>query len=175
MSRFIKDHIIAELEEHLRDRTEVLVVDVSKLTGTDVNRLRVDLGLNNIDTMSVKNSLAQQACSRVGLEALNPILEGPSTLVWGGEDVVALSKQITAWAKDLEDLEIKGAIVEGQMLDAAAVDRLSKSPGRLELLSKIAGIMLAPGGNIAGALLGGGGTIAGQIKSHSEGTDEMSE
>lgn len=168
MSRFIKDHIITELEDQLRDLGEVLVVDMSKLTGTDANRLRVDLGQNNIESLGVKNSLARLAASRVGLEALNPILEGPSTLVWGSEDVVALSKQITKWAKELDEFEIKGAAVEGQTLDAAGVDRLSKSPGRPELLSKIAGLILSPAGNIAGALLGTGGTIAGQVKSHSE-------
>lgn len=172
MSRFIKDHIITELEDHLRDRGEVLVVDMSKLTGTDANRLRVELGQNDIVTLGVKNSLARQACSRVGLEALNPVLEGPSTLVWGGEDVVALSRQITAWTKELDALEVKGAAVEGQTLDADGVDRLSKSPGRPELLSKIAGLILSPGGNIAGALLGPGGTVAGQIKSHSEGEED---
>ena len=84
------------------------------------------------------------------------------------EDIVALSKQITAWAKELESLEIKGAAVEGQTLDAAGVEKLSKSPGRPELLSKIAGLILSPAGNIAGALLGTGGTIVGQVKSHSE-------
>lgn len=171
MSRFIKDHIITELEDRLRDRGEVLVVDMSRLTGNDANRLRVELGQNSIETLGVKNSLARQACSRVGLEALNPVLEGPSTLVWGGEDIVALSKQITAWAKELDDFEVKGAAVEGQTLDAAGVDRLSKSPGRPELLSKIAGLILSPAGNIAGALLGTGGTVAGQIKSHSEGEE----
>jgi large subunit ribosomal protein L10 len=168
MSRFIKDHIITELEDQLRDLGEVLVVDMSKLTGTDANRLRVELGQNNIESLGVKNSLARLAASRVGLEALNPILEGPSTLVWGSDDVVAMSKQITKWAKELEEFQIKGAAVEGQTLDAAGVDKLSKSLGRPELLAKIAGLILSPGGNIAGALLGTGGTIAGQVKSHGE-------
>ncbi|NQV28480.1 MAG: 50S ribosomal protein L10 [Rhodopirellula sp.] len=168
MSKFIKDHIITELEDQLRDLGEVLVVDMSKLTGVDANRLRVALGQNNIETLGVKNSLARLACGRVGLDALNPILEGPSTLVWGSDDVVALSKQITAWSKELSEFHVKGAAVEGQTLDAAGVERLSKSPGRPELLSKIAGLILSPAGNIAGALLGTGGTIAGQIKSHSE-------
>ncbi|MBL6705962.1 MAG: 50S ribosomal protein L10 [Planctomycetaceae bacterium] len=168
MSKFIKEHIISELEDQLRGRGEVLVVDMSKLTGTDANRLRVELGQSKIETLGVKNSLARLAAGRVGLEALSPILEGPSTLVWGGDDVVALSKQITAWAKDLSALEIKGAAVEGQTLDAAGVDRLSKSPGRPELLSRIAGLILTPGGNVCGALLGAGGTIAGQIKSHGD-------
>jgi large subunit ribosomal protein L10 len=37
--------------------------------------------------------------------------------------------------------------------------------GRPELLSKIAGLILAPGARLAGALLGAGGVVAGQIKS----------
>lgn len=168
MSKFIKNHIITELEDRLRDRGEVLVVDMSKLSGNDANRLRVELGQKEIFTLTVKNSLARQACGRVGLEALSPVLEGSSTLVWGGEDVVALSREMTQWAKEFGDLEIKGGAVEGQTLDSAGVDRLSKSPGRPELLSKIAGLILSPAGNIAGALLGPGGTIAGQVKSKSE-------
>ncbi|MDA1164181.1 MAG: 50S ribosomal protein L10 [Planctomycetota bacterium] len=169
MSKFIKNHIITELEDQLRGLGEVLVVDMSKLTGNDANRIRVELGLRNVETLSVKNSLARHACSRVGLDALGPILQGPSTLVWGGEDIVALSRQITAWAKEVSALVVKGAAVEGQTLDAEGVVRLSKSPGRAELLSMIAGLILSPGGNIAGALLGPGGTVAGQVKSHSEG------
>jgi large subunit ribosomal protein L10 len=99
------------------------------------------------------------------------VLQGSSTLVWGGEDVVALSREITRWSKELSQLEIRGGSVEGKALDAAGVNKLSKSPGRLELLSIIAGLILSPGGNIAGALLGPGGTVAGQVKSKAEDED----
>lgn len=168
MSKVIKDHIISELTRELTGHGEVLVVDVSKLSGTEVNSLRVELSGKNITLLTVKNSLARQACEGVGLGALGPVLEGPSTLVWGGEDIVALSREITKWAKDIASLEIKGGAVEGRTLNAAGVDQLSKSPGRPELLSIIAGLILSPGGNIAGALLGPGGTVAGQIKSRAE-------
>ena len=168
MSRFIKEHIITELEDQLRDRGEVLVVDVSGLTGNEVNDLRLALRQQDISLLSVKNSLARRACESIGLEALGPVLEGPSTLVWGGEDVVALSREITKWAKEIGTFEVKGGAVEGKTLDAAGVDKLSKSPGRAELLSIIAGSILSPGGNIAGALLGPGGTVAGQIKSKAD-------
>ncbi len=161
MSKFIKNHIITELEDQLRDRGEMLVIDMSGMTGVDANNFRVEMGQKDISLLTVKNSLARRACDNVGLESLSPVLEGPSTIVWGGEDIVALSREITRWAKEIDELDVKGGSVEGQTLDAAGVDTLSKSPGRPELLSQIAGLILSPGGNIAG-----------QIESKAEDDDE---
>lgn len=168
MSKVIKNHIINELSGELDGHGEVLVIDVSKLTGNEVNALRGELRAKDISLLTVKNSLAKRACEGTSLEALGPVLEGSSTLVWGGEDVVALSREITKWSKEIETFEIRGGAVEGKTLDRAGVDKLSKSPGRPELLSIIAGLILSPGGNIAGALLGPGGTVAGQVKSKAE-------
>lgn len=168
MSKVIKNHIIAELQTALDGCAEILVVDVSGLTGTDVNDMRVKLREKNISLLTVRNSLARLACNNIGLESLCPALDGPSTLVWGGEDIVALSKEISGWVKEIKRFEIRGGTVEGQTLDAEGVDRLSKSPGRPELLSIVAGMILSPGGNIAGALLGPGGTVAGAIKSKAD-------
>ena len=172
MSKFIKDHIINELEECLRSHSEVLVVDVSKLTGVDANVFRNGLNQKDIRMLTVKNSLARRAAAGLGLEGLTDILEGPSTLVFGGEDIVALSREITKWSKELGDLTIKGGSVEGKALDGKGVDVLSKSPGRPELLSIISGMMLSPGANVAGALLGPGGTVCGAIKSIAEDEDD---
>ena len=172
MSRVIKNHIIDELTRELDGHGEVLVVDVSGLTGNEVNGLRVELRQKDISLLTVKNSLARQACESVGLGSLGSVLQGASTLVWGGEDVVALSREITRWSKEFSTFEIKGGSVEGKALSAEGVDQLSKSPGRPELLSTIAGLILSPGGNIAGALLGPGGTVAGQVKSKAEGDEE---
>jgi large subunit ribosomal protein L10 len=171
MSKFIKNHIIAELQSELEGCSELLVVDMSKMSGTEANEFRVKLGQKDIHLLTVKNSLVRRACEDLGIQGLDPSLSGPSTLVWGGEDIVALSREITKWAKDVSTLQIKGGAVEGQSLDADGVDRLSKSPGRPELLSKIAGLILSPGGNIAGALLGPGGLVAGAIKSKAEGDE----
>jgi large subunit ribosomal protein L10 len=172
MSKFIKNHIIAELESELEGRSELLVVDMSKMSGTAANELRVQLSQKDIHLLTVKNSLVRRACERLGIQGLDASLCGSSTLIWGGEDIVALSREITKWAKDAKELEIKGGTVEGQALDSAGVDRLSKSPGRPELLSRIAGLILSPGGNIAGALLGPGGLVSGAIKSKAEGEGE---
>jgi large subunit ribosomal protein L10 len=71
---------------------------------------------------------------------------------------------VAKWAKDIQKLEIKGAAVEGQTLNAAGVETLSKSAGRRETIAELAGLMLAPGRQLAGCLQGPGGQLAGQLK-----------
>lgn len=168
MSKVVKNMLIADVEKRLGEAKDLLVVDSSKLDAVSTNRLRLALREKNISAYTVRNALARQALHKLGISSLDPILEGPSTLVWGGEDIVALSKEIAKWAKDIAALEIKGGTVEGTTLDAAGVDALSKSPSREELIGKIAGLILSPGAQLAGALLGPGGRLCGQFKAMAE-------
>ncbi|HEY3969679.1 MAG TPA: 50S ribosomal protein L10 [Planctomycetaceae bacterium] len=168
MSKRIKDMLTVALRERLGEHRDILVVDNSKLDGVTANTMRNKLRKNNIRMLWIKNSLARKVLSELGLAGLDPYLAGPSTLVFGGPDIVALSKEITKWAKDVEALQIKGGVVEGNSIDKSQVVALSKSPSREELLGKVVTLMLSPGAKLAGALLGSGGTIVGQIKSIAE-------
>jgi large subunit ribosomal protein L10 len=165
MSKKIKDMLVADLRQRLGDCRDMLVVDYSRLDGVTENTLRIKLRKQNIRMLGVKNSLARKVLGDLGLGELDTFLSGPSTLVYGGADIVALSKEISKWAKDLEPLSIKGGIVDGSAVDAAQVDVLSKSPSREELLGKIVMLALSPGRQLAAALLGAGGTVSGQVKS----------
>jgi large subunit ribosomal protein L10 len=171
MSRQIKDMLIEDIQSRLGEARDFLVVDCSKLDAISANEWRLGLRASKISALTVKNSIAKNALQRLGVEGLDEVLAGPSTLCWGSDDVVALSKEITGWAKRLEQLSIKGATVEGQGLDADGVDRLSKSPGRTELIGQIAGCLLGPGAQLAGAMQGPGGLLAGCLKKIS-GEDE---
>jgi len=117
-----------------------------------------------ISALTVRNKLAKQALKKAGLTALESFLHGPTTLVWGGEDIVALSKEIAKWAKDIEPLQIKGGTTEGTALSPETVEALSKSPGRKELIGQIVALMMSPGAQLAGALLGPGRKLASQVK-----------
>ena len=168
MSKKIKDMLVADLRERIGAHKDILVIDYSKLDGKTENNLRLKLHKKKITMLGVKNSLARKALGELGLGGLEPFLSGPSTLVFGGPDIVALSKEIARWAKDIETLQIKGGIVEGNSIGPEGVTALSKSPSREELLGKVVSLILAPGAKLAAALLGTGGTICGQVKSIAE-------
>lgn len=172
MSKRIKGMVVAEIKSRIGDCREMLVVDSSRLDAISTNRWRLALQESQITVLSVKNTLAKRALHDAGVTQLDPYLTGSSTLVWGGEDIVALSKEITKWAKEFSELEIKGGTVEGSSLDAAAVDSLSKSPSREELIGQIAGLVLSPGAQLAAALLGPGGQLVGQLKTIGEADED---
>ena len=175
MSKRVKSMVIDQIREELGENKELLVVDASGLDGVTANQMRLALQEKGVTLLGVKNALANRALVDLGVEGMDEVLSGPSTLVWGGEDIVQLSKEMTKWAKEVDEFQIKGGTVDGQVLDAKGVDDLSKSPSRLELIGQIAGLVLSPGAKLAGALLGPGGTISGQLKKMSEGAEDEAE
>lgn len=164
MSKRVKGMLMDDIRGRLDGTRDMLVVDVSKLDAVSTNRFRLALRAKQISLLTVRNSLARRALSEAGVQGLDPVLTGSSTLVWGGADMVALSKEITGWLKDLAKLEIKGGTLDGATLTAPDVEALSKSPSREELIGKIVQLALSPGARLAGALLGPGGTLASQLK-----------
>jgi large subunit ribosomal protein L10 len=164
MSKVIKGMMMDEIRQSVGECRDVLVIDMSKLDGVTDNKFRLEMQKKGLNLLQVKNSLAKRALADIGFTALEKSLLGPSTLVWGADDIVSLSKEITKWLKDIKKLEIKGGSAGGEAIDAAGVESLSKSPGRLELLSIISGQILAPGAKLSSQLLGIGGKLASQVK-----------
>jgi len=172
MSKVVKEMVVSELRDRFGDSQEMLVIDSSRLDAISDNEFRLALREKEIYVCTVKNSLARKALNDSGVTALDEVLAGPSTIVWGGEDIVALSKEIAKWVRQLGDkVEIKGGTVEGTTLSAGDVVSLSKSPGRLELIGQIAGLALSPGAQLVSALLGPGGKLSGQVQAVSEKED----
>ena len=174
MSKRIKELLVADLQQRIGDESEMLVVDSSRLDAISDNRFRLALREKDIRILTVKNSMALRALHSTEVTALDPILEqGPSSLVFGGEDIVSLSKEIAGWAKEFggDLLEIKGGMLEGTTLSSSDVDELSKSPSREELIGQIAGLLLSPGASIAGSLLGPGGLVAGSLEAMADGAE----
>jgi large subunit ribosomal protein L10 len=165
MSKYVKELIATDLQKRLEGCRDILVVDSSLLDAVTNNNLRLKLRAKQITMLSVKNTLAKKALKELGLQTLDPFLKGPSSLVWGGPDIVELSKEISKWVRDLKKLEIKGGVVDGASVTAGEVDSISKGPSREQLIGKIVMLALSPGAQLCGALLGPGGLLAGQIKS----------
>jgi len=171
MSRVVKEMILKEIEGRLDGNRDLLILDSSRLDAVTNNTFRLAMQEKGIHLLVVKNSLALRVLGG-DCDQMKQIFSGPSTIAWGGEDVVALSKEISRQAKELEFLEIKGGTVEGQALDTAAVEKLSKSPGRMELISMISGQILSPGAQLAGAMLGPAGVLAGCVASIADKEEE---
>jgi large subunit ribosomal protein L10 len=120
--------------------------------------------------MVVKNSLAQRASEGTSLAAAFQKTEGSLAVVWGGEDLVWLAKEIVRLADDdkFAPFAPKGGVMDGAPLSADQVRQVSKWPSRTEQLSLLVGQILSPGAKLSAQLLGPGARLASQVKKKSE-------
>jgi large subunit ribosomal protein L10 len=101
----------------------------------------------------VKNTLTRRAAAESGREALIPYLDGPSGLVWCGDDPARAAKALADYARGRTGrLAIKGGLLSGRPVDTAAVHRLAALPPREQLLAQLAGGIAAPLSGLAGGL-----------------------
>ena len=89
------------------------------------------------------------------------MLEGPTAIAFvKGDDPVAPAKAIVDFIKDHKSMSIKGAFVEGQVLDTDEVTALSKIPPKDILISRMIGSIQSPISGLVGTLQG---TISGLV------------
>ena len=165
MSRPIKKMLMDEYTRRFDGVTDALIVDIRGIPANENNEFRLGLLKKDIRVTVIRNSLARSAFEGTSLEALNPGLSGPSALCYGGNSVVDVARELVDWAKKISDLELKGAVLDGQYFDGdAGVKELSKFPTREEAQAKAVQLVLSPGSNVVGAAVGPGAQLLAIVK-----------
>jgi large subunit ribosomal protein L10 len=170
MSKFVKDMITKDLRNRLEGVDDALLVDVIGLKNDKSVALRQRLRKKNIHLLVIKNSLAARATQGTRLEKAFENSTGQMALIWGGEDIISLAKEVVSIAEDksFEKFLAKGGVMDGQTLGADQVKAVSKWPSRKEQLSILSGQILSVGATLSGQLLSCGSKLASQIKKKSE-------
>jgi large subunit ribosomal protein L10 len=146
-----KQAAVAELVELLSEADRAIVSDHRGLSVADLLKVRRELRAKGIQYRVIKNRLAKIAADQAGRSELIPLLTGPSAIAVGADDESALAKGLIDATKPF-NVEIRGAAIGGQTVDAAMVSALAKLPGREQLLAQLAGGMAAPLSTMAGLL-----------------------
>ncbi len=173
MSKYLKNLITDDIKKRLDGVSDLLLVDIAGLEANKNVELRKTFREKNIHLFLVKNSLARRATEGTSLAPAFEGIEGSAAVVWGGEDVVSLAKEIIRLAKEkgYEKLIPKGGVMDGSKLSGEDVAKVSKWPSRSEQLSILVGQILSPGATLSAQLLGPGSKLAGQIKKKGEGEE----
>ncbi|MGN1158833.1 MAG: 50S ribosomal protein L10 [Lachnospiraceae bacterium] len=148
----LKQPIVEEISEHLKDAQSVVLVDYRGLTVEQDTQLRKAMREAGIVYKVYKNTMMNFAFKGTDYEALAPYLEGPSAVAIAKDDATAPARVLGKFAKDIEALEIKGGVVEGIAYDAKGISAIASIPGREELLSKLLGSLQSPITNLARVL-----------------------
>jgi large subunit ribosomal protein L10 len=165
MSKPVKGMIINEYRKRFGDLEGALVIEIRGLSGKETTSLRENLRKKNVRVTVVKNALAKRALAGTALDALSPALAGPAAIAYGTGSVVDVAREVVSWARKLEKLMLRGAVLDGQFFEGdEGVKRLSKFPTKEEAQARVVQLVLSPGSKVVGAAKGPGGRILGIVK-----------
>ncbi len=148
----LKQPIVQEISENVKDAQSVVVVDYRGLTVAEDTELRKQLREAGVTYKVYKNTLMNFAFKGTDFESLAPVLEGPSAIAISSTDATAPARILAKFAKTAPALEMKAGVVEGTFYDAEGIKAIAEVPSREELLSKFLGSIQSPITNFARVL-----------------------
>ena len=145
----LKQPIVAEISEVIKDAQSVVLVDYRGLTVEEDTALRKQLREAGVNYKVYKNTLMNFAFKGTDFEALAPYLNGPSAIAVATDDATAPARVVSEFAKKAKALEIKAGVVEGELYDAKGMAAIANIPSRDVLISKLLGSLQSPITNFA--------------------------
>ena len=140
-----KQAIVAGLTEKIKNAAAGVLVDYSGITVAEDTEMRRKLREENVDYSVVKNTLVRFAINNAGLEDLDPLLNGTTSLAISTEDPVAPARVISEYAKKFTNhFEIKGGFMDGKVISVDEINALAAIPPLPILRAQVLGTMLAP-------------------------------
>ncbi|MDI6776466.1 MAG: 50S ribosomal protein L10 [Syntrophales bacterium] len=142
MKRNVKEQIVAELQEKIKDFKIAILANYRGLNVEKMTVLRSALRKTNAELQVVKNTLLRIASRNTNLHELEGYFKGPLTITLGYSNVVELTKVLVDFAKKNAELEIKAGMMEGKFLSKEQITMLAELPGREVLLGKLLSVLV---------------------------------
>lgn len=128
----------------------MFVVDYTGLTVDKFAELRKRLRGCGAEIHVFKNTLVRKASEKAGYPAdLGNALTGQSAVVTGDKDVCAAAKIMKTFADEFEKPQLKAGVLDGKLLDAAAIKALASLPAKEVLYAQLLGVLQAPASKLA--------------------------
>ena len=141
-----KQAIVASLTEKLQGAAAGIIVDYKGITVAEDTALRAECRKNELDYAVVKNTLVRFAINNVGLEEMDSVLNGTTSLALSHGDPIAPMRVINKFAKQFngEKFTIKAGFMDGKVLSLDEIKALAELPSKEVLQAQVLGTMLAP-------------------------------
>lgn len=169
MKKEVKDTIITELGDKLKQYPHFYLVDVTGMNAEDTSNLRRKCFKSEIKMVVVKNTLLHKAfeASEVDYEGLYSALTGNTAVLF--------SDVANKPAKLLKDYTkqgipaLKAAYAEESIfVGADKLDELAALKSKNELIADVVALLQSPAKNVVSALQSGANTIHGVLKTLGE-------
>ena len=140
-----KQAIVEALTERIKNAEAGVLVDYKGITVAEDTALRTELRKEGVEYTVVKNTLTRKALDKLGMNELDSVLNGTTSLATADNDPIAPFRILSDYSKKLnERFNIKAAFMDGKVLNEAEIAEMSALPSKDALYAKVLGTMIAP-------------------------------
>ncbi len=143
---------VSDLQDRISRAKSITIVDYSGTSVNDQVKLRREITTAGGEMLVTKNTLIDLA---IGKGKLTDSLTGMNAIVFGYTDEVEPIKALFAFQKETEKLTIKQGVLGEAILSVADVEKLSKLPGRVELVANLLNRLQSPASGLVNVLKAG--------------------
>ena len=141
----VKETGVQEVSARLSEHPNFFVAAVNRLPAVEADAFRLKLFASRARLLMVKRKLGQRALEPLKISGLADLLEGSVGLVLSGDDPLSVARIIIEFRKTHEEqLIVRGAVIDGQLLDHARVEQLAQLPPKPILLAQVVATLESP-------------------------------
>jgi len=148
MKRVEKSSLVSSLQADIANANGIFIIENHGTTVKDFEALRRELAPVVKLFKVVKNRLFKLAVFGSSFADVAGLMKRP-TAVAIAADALAVTKILAKFAETHPSISIIGGKMDAQLLDAKAVEQLSKLPSLLEIRGTIARILIEPASRLA--------------------------
>lgn len=149
-----KEDAVAAIRDEFAGYDSYIFTDYRGMTVAQITDIRRTLRKEDAAYRVIKNRYAKIALEELNKGGAEEQMVGPTAVALAkGDTANVVAKVLFAAAKDNGKLQIKGALINGELMNADQIEALSKLPTKLELIASLMGTMKAPVQKLAATLL----------------------
>lgn len=168
-----KVQAVQDMVGWLDGATIVISTSYAGLPVTDMTALRRALREKEVLYKVVKNTLAYIAAENAGKPEIKEIIQGPSAIAFGYGEPTDPAKALSDFIRETRSpLEIRGAVLDGRVLDSEQVQQLANLPGKDELVALMLSRMQSPISGLVNVLNGPIAGLARVLQGHIDNLQE---
>lgn len=144
LNRSEKEAIIQDLQKDIGNAKAIFLTNLIGIKSNDAVSVRKAVRDSKGKMVVTRNTLFKKAAAGTPVEALVANLSGPHALAFAFEDPAAVAKCLKEAGATLDLVDLKGGVLDGQMLTKAQVKQLADLPSRDQMLGTLLATFLAP-------------------------------
>jgi large subunit ribosomal protein L10 len=137
-----KKQIVQDLTERFAKASVVILTDYKGLDVPAMSDLRRRLKQAGVDYKVVKNTMMVRAAQETPIAVLQGQFQGPSAVAIGYQDPVAPAQILTKFAAESKSFAVRAGVLQGKLIDPAAIKALAELPSREVLLGQLLSVMV---------------------------------